>query len=51
MRLADAAPDLLAALEKVADWWTSTDDDEMPAELFDAMHAAVAKAKGTHEQS
>ncbi len=44
-----AAPNLLEALEDVMHWWKSTahtDDDEMPAELFDRAHAAIAQGKG-----
>jgi len=44
-----AAPNLLEALESVMHWWKSTahtDDDEMPADLFDQAHAIIAQAKG-----
>ena len=42
-KLCAAAPDLLAVLERVAETvnWLS-----MSAELWDDMHAAIAKAKG-----
>jgi hypothetical protein len=48
-RLQLAAPKLLEALESVMHWWQSTahtDDDEMPADIFDATHTAIAQAKG-----
>lgn len=53
-RLIAAAPDLLAALRGVMAWWADTlpprgADDEMPAHLFDAAHAAIARATGAEE--
>lgn len=50
-RLIAAAPDLLAALRGVMTWWADTlpphgADDDMPAHLFDAAHAAIARATG-----
>lgn len=52
MRLADAAPDLLAALDRlllcVAGMDESTLDEDFEA-ARDAARAAIAKAKGTHE--
>lgn len=52
-RLMAAAPDLLAALRGVMAWWADTlpphgADDEMPAHLFDAAHAAIARATGAN---
>jgi hypothetical protein len=44
-----AAPKLLEALESVMGWWKSTahtDDDEMPADIFDQAHAIIAQTKG-----
>jgi hypothetical protein len=44
-----AARDLLTALESLMHWWKNadhSDDDEMPAQIFDQAHAAIAKAKG-----
>ena len=44
-----AAPKLLEALESVMHWWKNTDhtdDDEMPADIFDQAHAIIAQAKG-----
>lgn len=38
-----AAPDLLAALKQVADYWAGGD---VPAEIDAAMRAAIAKATG-----
>lgn len=54
--LANAAPDLLAALEGVMNWWRNSPtldgrDDEMPAPVFDAALAAIAKAKGVDHVS
>jgi hypothetical protein len=49
IRVALHAKSLLAALESVMHWWTNTahtDDDEMPAHIFDAANAVIAKAKG-----
>jgi hypothetical protein len=46
-RLIAAAPELLAALGGVMEWWMeSADGDEMPTDLFDRAHAALAKARG-----
>ena len=42
-RLISAAPDLLAALEAVADYWQGGD---VPADIDTAMRAALKKAKG-----
>jgi hypothetical protein len=41
---------MLAALEGLYKWWTETNafqdgDDDMPAELFDGMRDAIAKAR------
>jgi hypothetical protein len=46
-----AAHDMLEALQAIFKWWTETPafgdgEDEMPAEIFDAMCFAIAKAKG-----
>ena len=43
-----ASLELLAALDAVMKWWKTgaANEDEMPAEIFDAAHAALAKAKG-----
>jgi hypothetical protein len=46
-----ATDDMLASLEAVYKWWTETPafhegEDDMPAEIFDAMRAAIAKARG-----
>lgn len=42
-----AAPDLLAALDGILQWWMESDGgDDMPTDLFDRGHAAIAKAKG-----
>jgi hypothetical protein len=52
MRLRLAARDMLAALQAISKWWTEglpasqNGEDEMPAEIFDAMRFAIAKAKG-----
>ena len=43
-RLISAAPDLLAALQAVADYWEGGD---VPADIDAAMRAALKKAKGT----
>ncbi len=40
-RLIAAAPELLASLQAVADFWAGGD---APQELTDQMHAAIAKA-------
>lgn len=51
-RLIAAAPELLAALQSVMTWWANStppedgEDDSMPADIFDAAHAAIAKATG-----
>ena len=42
-RLIAAAPDLLAALQSVADYWAGGD---VPPEIDAAMRAAIAKATG-----
>ena len=42
-RLIAAAPDLLAALQAVADYWAGGD---VPADIDAAMRAAIAKATG-----
>lgn len=45
--LISAAPELLAALEGILQWWMESDGgDDMPTDLFDRGHAAIAKAKG-----
>lgn len=42
-----AAPELLAALEGILQWWMESDGgDDMPVDLFDGAQAAIAKAKG-----
>jgi len=46
-----AAPGLLKSLEGLYTWWTETQgfhdgEDEMPAEIFDGMCDAIAKARG-----
>lgn len=47
LALAAAAPELLAALDGILQWWMESDGgDDMPADLFDEAHAAIAKAKG-----
>ena len=53
--LNDAAPDMLDALQQIHAWWTSMPgfsegEDDMPAEIFDAMRHAIAKATyGTND--
>lgn len=42
-RLIAAAPDLLAALQAVADYWAGGD---VPEEIDAQMHAAIRKAEG-----
>ena len=42
-RLIAAAPDLLAALQSVADYWAGGD---VPADIDAAMRSAIAKATG-----
>lgn len=42
-RLIAAAPDLLAALQDVADYWAGGD---IPADIYAGMRAAIAKATG-----
>lgn len=45
--LISAAPELLAALEGILQWWMESDGgDDMPVDLFDGAQAAIAKAKG-----
>lgn len=44
--LVDAAPDLLAALQAVADYWAGGD---VPAELDAQIRAAIAKAQRVPE--
>ena len=47
LALAAAAPDLLASLDGILQWWMESDGGEdMPAALFDRAHATIAKAKG-----
>ena len=42
-----AAPELLASLDGILQWWMESDGgDDMPTDLFDRAHAAIAKAKG-----
>lgn len=43
-RLIAAAPDMYNALKDVMDFWSSSTDDDMPAELFDRANSAIAKA-------
>jgi len=48
-RTLDNAKAIFTALESVMHWWQSTahtDDDEMPAELFDKAQGLIAKVKG-----
>lgn len=50
------APELLEALEGVMGWWRGTPafsegEDEMPAPIFDAAMAAIAKGKGAPARS
>jgi hypothetical protein len=42
-RLIAAAPELLAALQDVADYWAGGD---IPADIYAGMRAAIAKATG-----
>jgi len=42
-RLIAAAPELLAVLRQVADYWAGGD---VPEDIDDAMRAAIAKAEG-----
>lgn len=42
-RLIAAAPDLLAALQDVAEYWAGGD---IPADIYAGMRAAIAKATG-----
>jgi hypothetical protein len=45
-RLIVSAPELLAALEGIIQWWMKTEDgDDMPSALFVQAHDAIAKAK------
>ena len=54
-RLNDAAPGMLEALQKIHAWWTNMPsfyegEDEMPADVFDAMRHAIARAThGTND--
>jgi len=42
-----SAPELLAALDGIIQWWMETEDgDNMPSALFVQAHDALAKAKG-----
>lgn len=42
-----AAPELLAALDGILQWWMESDGgDDMPAELFDRAQAVLKVAKG-----
>lgn len=46
-RLAELAPELLASLDGILQWWMESDGgDDMPAALFDRARAAIATAKG-----
>ena len=50
-KLIAAAPELLDALQKIQTWWLTTPgfaegEDDMPAEVFDAMRHAITKATG-----
>ena len=47
----NAHHDMRSSLESIFKWWTETPgfqdgDDDMPAELFDGMRDAIAKARG-----
>lgn len=49
-KLIAAAPKMFDALTKIADWWMETPDfkngeDEMPADVFDAMMDAIRSAQ------
>ena len=51
LRVMAAASDLFEALEQIRKWWMEQPqflegNDEMPAEIFDDMQAALRKAKG-----
>jgi len=42
-----AAPDLLAALDGILQWWMESDGgDDMPVDLFDRAQAALKRSKG-----
>ena len=45
-RMMELAPELLASLDGILQWWMESDGGDMPADLFDRAHAAIAKAKG-----
>ena len=45
-RMLDNAKAIFNALESVMHWWAHTDDDEMPARLFDKAHGLIAKVNG-----
>ena len=45
-RTLDNAKAIFEALESVMRWWAHTDDDEMPARLFDKAHCLIAKVNG-----
>ncbi len=46
-KLIAAAPELLAALAGILQWWTESDGgDDMPVDLFDRAQAALKAAKG-----
>jgi hypothetical protein len=42
-----AAPEMLAALDGILQWWMESDGgDDMPADLFDRAQAALKAARG-----
>ena len=46
-KLIAAAPELLAALDGILQWWMESDGgDDMPVDLFDRAEAALKQARG-----